>query len=104
MNEHMIDWLLHQNIRNVTNEDMEEIQSLWKDFDISQIAQIIYFDGWSNYEEYAHLLVFLGHDDKIYQIESAHSVMISDVPSMLTAASVEDANEAINDMKQAITS
>lgn len=102
MNEELLNWLVSHNARNITFEEVQEIQALWDNFDVTKINQIIFLNGWSEYEEYSHLMVFLGNDEKIYLIESAHSVMVSDNTPIITECSVAVAEEAIQDMNKAI--
>ncbi len=60
---------------SLTENDIERIRDLFHEPDISLIKSIIYFDGWSTWEEHGGLLIFRGIDDSIQLVRYGYSVM-----------------------------
>lgn len=89
---------------------MDEITALqildtFPEADLSIIKQVLYFDGWSTYEEYGGYLMFIGIDNSIQRCEYGYCVMVADntnyfLPYDITAeeyyASVQCMNNAKN--------
>ena len=66
------------NIGMLQAEDIAEIEELFEDADVSLIKEIIYLDGWSDWEECGGYLIFLGIDDCIHYCEYGYCVMATD--------------------------
>ena len=82
-------------------EDLEEIERLFEDVDLSIIKSIIYFDGWSDWEECGGYLIFLGIDDTHQLCEYGFCVMAEDNtnyfnPREITLKQAEDMIEEMN--------
>lgn len=57
---------------------MYSVLDTFKDADLSLIKEILYFDGWTTYEEDGGYLIFLGIDDTIQLCEYGYCVMAED--------------------------
>lgn len=64
--------------RLLTEELKREILDVFKDVDFSIIDHVLFFDGWSSYEENGGALIFVGIDDSIQIVEYGYSVMSVD--------------------------
>lgn len=62
----------------MTKQEEEEILSVFPDADLEIIKTVIFFDGWSDYEENGGYLIFIGIDDTIQTCSYGYSVMSSD--------------------------
>jgi hypothetical protein len=91
------------NLREFTEEDKKEILDIFPQADYSIVKGIYYFDGWSDYEENAGLLIFQGIDDSIQYVEygqcpySTYNDIFN--PEEIT---IEQAEELIKDMEEII--
>ena len=81
-----------------------DLNEIFEKPDLSIIKSILYFDGWSDYEEFGGILIFRGIDDSIQSIEYGYSVMSSDNTNYFTPVeiSLERAIEMITEMKEMI--
>ena len=91
-----------------TSEELQDIQSVFQDPDLSLIKAIIYFDGWSDYEECGGILIFRGIDDSIQCVEYGYFVFNSSSIGDKFSFDLEDipewdALERIERMEAAIT-
>lgn len=82
----------------------KQLQDTFHDIDLSLIADVIYFDGWSNYEESGGIFVFKAIDDSIQIAECGNCVMSSDITSFypLREVSLEIAKCEIDNMNKII--
>jgi hypothetical protein len=53
----------------------QEILDTFMDADLSIVQEILFFDGWTSYEEHGGYLIFRGIDGSIQRCEYGHSVM-----------------------------
>jgi hypothetical protein len=83
-----------------------EILGLFEDADLELIEKILYFDGWSDYEESGGILVFEAIDGTIQIVDYGYWVMMSDEHSFfpLREVTFEEAQKEIADMEKAIAS
>lgn len=81
----------------------EEVISAFPDADITLIDEIIYFDGWTSYEECGGYLIFKGIDGSIQFAEYGTSVFSSE-PNAFCSRDVtaEEAERLILEMQRAI--
>jgi len=56
---------------------IDQILDTFVDVDLSIIKEVVYFDGWSTYEESGGYLIFIGIDDSIQRVEYGYCVMVS---------------------------
>jgi hypothetical protein len=59
-------------------DPITQITETFVDADPSIIKEVLYFDGWSDYEETGGYLIFTGIDDTIQLVEYGYSVMVDD--------------------------
>lgn len=62
----------------LTAKEVQDVLDTFEDADVSIIESILYFDGWSTYEEYGGYLVFRGIDGSIQYCKYGYCVMASD--------------------------
>ena len=86
------------------DEQLAEIKELFEDADISIIKTIVYFDGWSDWEECGGILVFIGIDDSIQVCHYGECVMAEDNTDYFEPIEVtqEYADKLIEEMKETI--
>lgn len=90
--------------RPVTDDTKKEITELFADADLSLIREILYFDGWSDYEESGGILVFRAIDDSIQIADYGYCVMAEDNTNRfyLREVSLAEAQQEIKEMEAAI--
>jgi hypothetical protein len=86
----------------LTPELAKEIQECFKDPDLSLIKSILYFDGWSDYEECGGILVFKAIDDSIQIVDYGYCVIADDNTNYwkLREVSEDIAKTEIEDMEK----
>ena len=62
----------------LTKELIDDILDMFTGVDIELIKDVIYFDGWSSYEESGGYLIFTAVDDTIQLVDYGYSVMSDD--------------------------
>jgi len=62
----------------ITESEIKQIRDTFHEPDISLIKSVIYFDGWSDWEECGGVLIFRGIDDSIQLVRYGYCVMASD--------------------------
>jgi hypothetical protein len=85
-------------------DQLAEIEELFEDADTSLIKSIIYFNGWSDWEECGGYLIFEGIDDSIQMCSYGYCVMASDNTNYfhLTEISLDQSKVLIKEMEDAI--
>lgn len=53
----------------MTPKEIENIKNYFPDFDLEIISKIIYWDGWTSYEEHGGLFIFEAFDGSYQKIE-----------------------------------
>lgn len=88
----------------LAQEGKEHVIDIFPDADLSLIKSIIYFDGWTSYEECGGILIFRAIDDTIQIVDYGYCVMATDNTNYfdLREVSKEEAEEEIREMKEAI--
>lgn len=56
----------------------KEISETFDNVDFSIIEEVLYFDGWTTYEEYGGYLIFKGIDGSIQRCDYGYCVMVED--------------------------
>ena len=86
------------------SEERAEIDELFEDADLSLIKEIIYFNGWSDYEEYGGYLIFRGIDDCIHYCSYGYCVMARDNTNYFNPVEItqEEADELMCEMDKLI--
>lgn len=88
------------------DEVLQEIDDLFEDADLTLIKEVLYFDGWSTYEESGGYLIFRAIDDSIQKAEFGYSVMAMPEDNRdlfyLEEITEEESLEYIKEMNQAI--
>ena len=59
-------------------ECIQSILEIFQEVDLTIIKSILYFDGWSGYEECGGYLIFRGIDDSLQLVEYGYCVMAED--------------------------
>lgn len=88
-----------------TECELEEIKDIFdevQDSDLALIQEIIYLDGWSDYEEAGGLLVFRGVDDCLYAESWGKSPYGSVNRLEFEETNEIDAQELIDEMERVI--
>jgi hypothetical protein len=82
----------------------KEISETFHEADLTIIKNVIYFDGWSDYEESGGLLIFRGIDDSIQTLDFGYCVMAEDNTNYFrpNEVSVHEAQRQISTMNAAI--
>jgi hypothetical protein len=57
------------------HDALARISETFPDADLSIVKEVLYFDGWSGYEECGGYLIFVGIDDTVQLCEYGYSVM-----------------------------
>ena len=98
-------------LRKIIKEEMRhsdgaEILDIWPDADLSIVDSVLYFDGWSSYEDAAGILIFKGIDGSIQAVEWQDSPYTSGSTRDFDPREVtdEEALDLTSDMKAAIES
>jgi hypothetical protein len=88
------------------DERIADIEEMFDDADVSLIKEIIYFDGWSTYEESGGYLIFKGIDDSIQLCEYGYSVMGDDNTDYFQPVEItqQQADDMIKEMDEWINS
>jgi hypothetical protein len=84
---------------------VHEILDIFHDADLTLIKEVLYFDGWSDYEENGGILVFKAIDDSIQIAHYGYSVMADDnTPHFypLQEVTIEQANYEIQEIEDLI--
>ncbi len=86
----------------LTIDDIERIKDLFLNPDLSVIKSIIYFNGWSDFEEHGGILIFKGIDDSIQLVNYGYSVMSSDNINYWDLIDIDEEKvlEEINSMEE----
>jgi len=87
----------------LTDDTKKEIIDFFADADLSLVKEILYFDGWSDYEECGGILVFKAVDDSIQIADYGYCVMAEDNTNRffpLREVSLEEAQEEIKEMEK----
>jgi hypothetical protein len=76
---------------------------MFVDADLSLIKELVYFDGWSGYEDAFGALIFVGIDDSLQMVRYSYSCMSSDNRQFFEIHDVSEAEaiEEINDIQAA---
>jgi len=85
-------------------EEIAEIEELFEDADISLIKSIIYFNGWSDWEESGGYLIFEGIDNSIQMCEYGYCVMAEDNANYFKPEEIteDEADDMIDEMNKEI--
>ncbi len=88
----------------LTKEEKASILEVFQEPDFSLIKSIVYFDGWTSYEECGGILVFIAIDDTIQIVDYGYCVMAEDNTNYFTMREVSsvEAEEEIREMNEAI--
>lgn len=88
----------------LTSQLIKEITDCFHEPDISLIKTVLYFDGWSDYEECGGILVFRAIDDSFQIVHYGYCVMAEDNTNyfQLREVSATEAQLAIAEMQAAI--
>lgn len=86
------------------DEQLQYIQEIFDDADLSLIKEVIYLDGWCTYEESGGYLIFKAIDDSIQMAEYGYSVMSDDNRNLfyLEEITQHEADNYISRMNKAI--
>lgn len=86
----------------LTDDQRRQIKEVFVDVDFSIIESVLYFDGWSSYEECAGALIFLGIDGSLQVVHYGHCVMVKDNNRFEPRdISREEADELIKELEEA---
>ena len=85
----------------MTSADFSALVDTFSDVDTTIIKEVLYFDGWTSYEECGGFLIFVGVDDSIQKADYGTSVFAEDNtqyfrPYVITR---EEADREIAEMK-----
>ena len=85
-------------------DQLKEIEELFEGADTSIIKSIIYFNGWSDYEECGGILIFVGIDDTIQFCSFGTCVFAEDNTDYFEPYEItqEVADQKIKDMEKMI--
>ncbi len=86
-------------------ETKQKILETFSDADLSLIEDVLYFDGWADYEEDGGILVFKAVDGTFQIAEYGYCVMADDHTNRffpLREVSFAEAQDEILEMKKAI--
>lgn len=85
----------------LTPDEIMEVQGAYDTVDVSIIERIIYFKGWTSYEEDGGILIFEGIDGSIQMAEYGSSVFSSERDSFNPRdITQEEADEEIRKMEE----
>ena len=88
----------------MTADDIAEIEELFEGADVSLIKEIVYFNGWSDYEECGGYLIFVGIDDCLHLCEYGYCVLATDNTNYFEPVEItqETADEMMREMDKMI--
>jgi hypothetical protein len=86
----------------MTDKEKDEILEIFINPRIDLIKKVIYFDGWSGYEDCAGLLIFYGIDDSIQRVTWSSSGYGSNYEFEPIEISYENMLEEIKEMEESI--
>lgn len=87
----------------MTDKEKNEILEIFTNPRIDLIKEVIYFDGWSSWEDCAGILIFRGIDDSLQRVNWSSCGYGSNYEFEPIEISYEDMIEEIKEMEEAIT-